>query len=162
MSKFTDGKGREWSVKVTVGNLEDLAAAGLDVEVVSADPNKLADVLTKRRTFAAVLWVFVGEQVTARQITPEDFKNSLDGPVLFEAAGAVEDAIMSFTLPPKVAEAFREKRGAIVDLAVAKASQQLTAVLDKLSTSNPDGSGNSAGNSEAKPESIPDPSASAS
>lgn len=119
--------------RVTVGDLDDLAALGLDVEAVSEDIDKIAGLLAKPRAFAAVIWWFVGDAVTAAKVDPADFKKTLDGDALARAVGAVVAGVADFfPLPP-----------------AAKA-----ALIARL-TADPDGSADASSSSPPSPASTP-------
>ena len=136
-AKFTDAEGREWPLKrITVGALDELAELGLDVEAVSEDLDRLGPLVGRPRTFAAVLWWFVGEAVEQAELTVEDFRAALDGDALARAVTAVGVALVDFfPLPPA------EKAALIARLTAA-----------------PDGSGGTPSSSAAPPASTPVPS----
>jgi len=100
--KLKDGTGREWPMRrVTVGDLDELAELGLDVEAVSEDIDRIAGLLSKPRAFARVIWWFVGAAVTEAKVEPADFNKTLDGDALARAVGAVVAGVADFfPLPP--------------------------------------------------------------
>lgn len=103
---FTDATGYEWPFRrITLADYDDLAAVGLDVEAVSEDLGKLADLIQNRRKFAAVLWWFVGAAVEAAKLTPREFHARLDGDVMHAAAIAVRDAVIDFFPYPAAVKA---------------------------------------------------------
>lgn len=104
MPKLVDAKGREFEARrITVGDYDDLAALGLDVEGVSEDLGLLAEVVRDRRKFAALLWWFVGGAVEAAKLTPRDFYQGLDGDALSRGAHLIRDAVIDFfPYPPQV------------------------------------------------------------
>ncbi len=104
--KFADMTGKEWPVRrITFGDLDELAALGLDVEAVSADLSVLAELVIDRRRFAAVLWWFVGPAVEAEKLTPQDFHRRLDGDSLARGVEAVAGAVVDFFPYPPAAKA---------------------------------------------------------
>lgn len=139
MASFTDAKGRAWPFKkLTVADLDDLAALGLDVEAVSEDLDRLSRLVASPRKFAAVLWWFAGREGT----DPKDFHAGLDGDALARAVVAVGAAVIDFfPLQPG------EKAKMIARLEAAGSG---------------DGSAASASSAAASPASTPEPSASAS
>ena len=143
MAKFTDAKGREWEFRrITVGDLDELAALGLDVEAVSEDFGQLAALGAKPRAFATVLWWFVGNAVTAAKVEPVDFKAGLDGDAMARAFDALRDAVIGFfPYPPTV------KATLIARLAAEQEKAWATAVGSAVEPTN----------SPPSPASTPDP-----
>jgi hypothetical protein len=138
MARFTDADGREWPVRFTIGMMPRLRDAGLDLNAVAADPDKLG-ALDNPETLLAVLWVCVEKH--ANGITREQFADALDGPSRFAAADAVLEAFLDFCQRPAVATVMKER----LPGAMARAEATMTAT--------PDGSNGSAGNSPEAPAS---------
>lgn len=153
MAKFRDRAGDEWGVEITIGDLDALRAAGLDLGKVGSDPAAL-DVLDTPETVGKVLWVLCGEQAEKRGLSPEQFARRFNGPTLFAAGDAVTEAVADFSQRPAVAAAIRSKLpGAMARLDAVKIAAWET-VLEKVGTT-PSGSTGSAGNSPASPGSTP-------
>ncbi|HYH63267.1 MAG TPA: hypothetical protein VD866_01070 [Urbifossiella sp.] len=104
--KFTNADGREWAFKrITLADVDELTTLGLDVEAVSEDIGKLAELVIRRRAFAAVLWWFVGDAVVAKELGAVDLHRALDGDALARAVEAVRDAVIDFFPYPPAAKA---------------------------------------------------------
>jgi hypothetical protein len=106
--KLTDAEGRVFALRrITLADYDALAALGLDVEAVSEDLSRLADVIQNRRKFAGLLWWFVGPAVEAAKLTPAEFHAGLDGDAIYRAATGVRDAVIDFfPYPPEVKAKF--------------------------------------------------------
>lgn len=80
MRTFTDSKGTQWRLNVTLGTLEDIQTEmGLNLldepEAIPSEPRKIA----------GVLWVTCMEQALEMKIGPKDFGRRLGGEVLKDA-----------------------------------------------------------------------------
>lgn len=138
---FTDSKDRSWTLKrITFADVDGLTALGLDVEGVSVDLSKLADLAVRRRDLVAVLWWFVGDAVTAAELKEGDLHRALDGDALARAVEAIRDAVIDFFPYPPAAK--------------AKLIADLTAA-EKATTSGPDGSAAEPSSSPVSPASTP-------
>lgn len=153
MAQFTDSLGREWRLRITMADLKALKAAGLDVAAVAGDPAALQAVAEDFEQYGRVLWELCSAQARAANVSPEDFARGFDGPALFAAAGAIEEAVWDFTRPPPIAKKFAEKRGETMSRLMTEATAKLDAILTGLSAS--------AGSSPAAPASMPGPGLSA-
>ena len=102
---FTDSKGRQWSVAVTVGALKrcvDLAGVDLAATVESDLFDRLAlDPILLCNTLAAIC----RPEMQRLGVSDEDFAEGLAGDVIDQAAAALIDAIVYF---------FRLRHGGIV------------------------------------------------
>lgn len=145
MAAFKDSTGREWPFRrITVGDLDELAAAGLDVESVSEDLDRLAELVVKPRRFAAVLWWFVGERVAEAGVDLAAFHAALDGEALAAAVVAVRDSIVEFFPFPAAVKA-----------------RMIAEMNGQKPSPSPGGSGAAPTNSPASPGSTPAPTPSA-
>lgn len=151
MAAFTDAAGRKWTLRITMADLARLKEAGLDVAAVVNDPTKLRDLGGDFERLGRVLWEICWADHAS--ITPEEFARGFDGPTLFEASGAIEEAIWDFSRPPQVAKKFAELRGEAIARIANEAAESLASILS--------GSSDKGGNLPASSESTPAPAASA-
>jgi hypothetical protein len=95
MSRFKDASGNEWELRITVGQLDRLKAAGLDLDALTAEKAELFSVLMlPRRVLGSVLWILCEKQV--RDTDPEKFFGGFDGDTLEAAGRALLDAVLDF------------------------------------------------------------------
>lgn len=140
MAKFTDAEGREWDLRITLGLLPRLRAAGLNLSLAAKDPDEFK-ALDDPETLGRVLWTFCESQAAARGVDHESFAAGFDGPAVHAFYGALEVALVDFTLPPAAAARARERLPAVR----ARAEAEMAAAVDRtLSASNGTG-GNSPG-----------------
>ncbi|MDB5310674.1 MAG: hypothetical protein JWO38_4876 [Gemmataceae bacterium] len=149
MAAFVDADGKTWKLRITLGDLDELQAAGLDVEAVAKDFKLLAAIAEDRRRYGQVLWQLCEREAAAAGITPEQFARRFDGQALFDAAGAIEEAIVDFSQPPPLAKRFAELRTGAMDRVMARALTSLETILA--------GSDGPAGSSPASPGSTAAP-----
>lgn len=150
MAQFTDKQGREWMIEITLGDVPPLKELGLDVEAVFDDP-KAASAAGRVEVLGRALWHLCEEQAREREVTPERFARAITGPVRWDAAAALEAAVLDFTLPPAAATK-----------AKARLSAERDRVIETAFPATPGGSGGGGGNSAGSPDSTPAPSASGS
>jgi hypothetical protein len=144
MATFKDAKGRSWPLRpITIGDLDELDNLDLNLDRLGEDLDRLAEVAVDRRKFAALLWWFVGEQVTAAGIEPADFNRALDGDATLAAATAVREAVVDFFPIPPAA------RAKMLATLAEQTEKAVGAMLTAL------GSAASAGSSPASPASTP-------
>lgn len=154
MAQFTDAEGRTWKVRITLGDLRPLKAVGLDVAAIAKDPAGLQDVVADVERYGQVLWTLCEREAAARSIAPEQFAAGFDGPTLFAAAGAIEEALMDFSQPPTVAKTFAEHRAGAAEKVARAAAKKLERILTGWSDSD--------GSSPGSPDSTPSPAPSGS
>lgn len=93
---FKDSDGREWLVKVTVSAVDRvLDLCGIDL-YKSEDWGR---VLEDPRIACAVLAAVLQPVFAARNITPEQFRDALDGDAAAAGIEALHEAIANFTPP---------------------------------------------------------------
>lgn len=100
--KFKDTKGREWSLRLSFQNFEDILEE-LGDDLLS-DPGNLS--LHPRR-WVEMLWVCIREEAKGRDVTPQEFGSSMDGNSLKQAMDAFMEDYSDFISPllPDIAEA---------------------------------------------------------
>ncbi len=134
MARFTDCKGRDWELRLTLGLVKPLREAGFNV----ADAASFAR-LDDPDLIGRVLWILCEDRATDRGLSPEEFVKGFDGPAIFGAIDALQDAYCDFFHRPEIAPVMKERfRGAI---------QRMTEASIRSITSEP------SGNSAASPES---------
>ena len=95
MEKFTDKKGREWEVDITLAMVPELRPCGLDLAMFSKEEeaNKLAssllDALTDPERLGKVLWTICGEQSDSRGLDEKAFARGMNADALCAATDAV-------------------------------------------------------------------------
>jgi len=143
VAKFTDQLGREWVLKIDVPMLARFRVAGLNLGAVMRDPKGL-DALDDPETLGRVLWVVVEAQATARQVDQDSFAAGFDGPTIFAAIEAFEEALADFRLRPAVAQKVKERLPAArakVDAAVVGTIEATLFGSNATVTSSPGPSG---------------------
>lgn len=146
MAKFTDALNRSWELRITVADLPRLRSVGLDLNAAIRDPKKFAP-LNDPETVGRVLWVLCEAQADRAAITPEAFAAGFDGPALFAALDAFEEAVTDFSQPPTLASEIKARAPGVRAAQEAKAIRRLDKIISGLN--------DYAGNSPASPESTP-------
>lgn len=117
---FTDVKRDEWKVKLVVGSLADLRAAGLDLKKAMTSAEALTEVLFgDPENLVKALWVLCETQALDKKVTPEEFAHRFDGPALEMATEALLAAVADFFPRTRVGQEMRASQ------------QQLLAEMDK-------------------------------
>lgn len=102
---WTDAAGREYRIRLTIGligrvrrdtgiNLGEALGSKFS-EILFGDPEKIAQLL------------FAVSQPTNATVTPDEFAESLDGPAVEFATGALLAAVADFFRQPRTADAAR-------------------------------------------------------
>lgn len=117
MSRFTDGNGREWALRLTVGALSDVKSdTGFDLGTAIKSEQGLADLLfSDPAQLVSILWVLCEPVATARGVTPEDFARLFDGVTLGSAGEALLMAIADFFPRSRVGAAIKSNLQATLD-----------------------------------------------
>lgn len=109
MARFTDKKGREWTLDLDVGLAEHVSKeAEVNLALSSGDWIRVVVEPTGRK-LVEVLWLLVEEQAKATSITPEDFARGFGGDQLEKAGAALREAVVDFFPLRAVREAAREE-----------------------------------------------------
>lgn len=150
MAKFKDADGREWELRITMGLLPRLKAAGLDIaETVKAGSLDVAwmrdvDLLGK------VLWVLVERQAEKLGVTPEQLADGIDGPTLYALSLAYAEALADFSHAPEVAAELRRSIHIRAEQTQRKAASDLRTLIGST-----DGDGSSPALSASTPATSP-------
>ena len=91
---FKDLKGRNWSIKITFGIIDNIAEE-LGDDLID-DPTSIS--LHPRR-WVEMLWLCVEEQANKQGVTPEDFGGSLDGGIVRKAMDLFMEDYSDFLSP---------------------------------------------------------------
>lgn len=147
MSAFFDCKGRDWTLRLTVGVLADVRThAGIDLGKAIRSEQSLSDLLFGDPSdLVKVLWVLVSKKAEERQVTPEEFAHGFDGPALEQATEALLQAIADFFPRSRVAAALKTGLAA----ALEKMDRTVLSQMGQMAQA----SNNSAGNSPASADS---------
>lgn len=88
--QFTDGKGRTWHPRLTLGGLRDLESiSGVHVLDAIADITRAGEeVFRNAKVVSLGLWVAVRYEAEPLGITQSDFEDSISGPVVGDAMSA--------------------------------------------------------------------------
>lgn len=99
MAKFTDAKGREWEIAISVLSFRKVrSAVGYDLNKISADPtvvSELQTLLSDTEQFGAVLFELVKSQ--HEEVKLEEFLEGLAGDALESAREAFVKAYAVFS-----------------------------------------------------------------
>lgn len=146
---FRDADGRDWTLRLTVGLLEEVKeGTGVDLTRVVTSPDGLGDVLfADPRTIVKVLWVIVAAQADKAGVTPESFGYSFDGEAVERATEALVGSVLDFFPRSRPARAMRERLPSIL----TRADDLMIEAMGP-STSSP-----TAGDSPARSGSTPGP-----
>lgn len=98
MHKFTDKLGREWSVEITVAEVERLSdEEGIDI----GKQSDVEKIFASTKSFLKTLWMLIGDQVRERNLTDLDVKKSFGPQALSDAVEAVRNEIVFFSPNPE-------------------------------------------------------------
>jgi hypothetical protein len=132
MYNFTDTKGREWQLSMTVGDLARVKTLtnyklfGDDQTVVDS----LNTLVNDPFTLANILYILCSEQCKERNISDEEFGCSLGGDTIQAAMEALINGVVSF-FPPQKQKALnllREKQTEIDAKTVEKMTAEVNAI----------------------------------
>lgn len=105
MASFKDGKGRVWTLDITVLTLRRVKSdTGVDLlEVLGPNAALLRRIYDEPLLLASVLWSIarVTNRAQADEVTEDGFMEQLAGDVLDQATHALLEAIVSFFPSPK-------------------------------------------------------------
>ena len=109
MPKFTDCKGREWTVAITVADLGRVRTdAKFDLGSALKSSEGFADLLfAEPEKLVTILWVLVESEAKGRNVSPEEFAAGFDGPTVEAGAEALAEAVLDFFPRQQVSRAMR-------------------------------------------------------
>ncbi|MEM1213786.1 MAG: hypothetical protein AAGI68_15970 [Planctomycetota bacterium] len=172
MARFTDGEGREWSLRLTVGGIKRVKEAmDMDLsEVIESDTlERLQHVLTATE----VLWLLIEPEAERHGVTAASFGESLAGDEYAAALEALLEAVVDFSPGPRRAmlrrmlEASKTLQGRAADEVEKRISggvldEAIDELLAGIDRENPVGSSGSATGLPGLSGSIPTATACAS
>lgn len=105
MATFTDNRGRQWVVSLTLGDLRRLReAAGVDLARVLTDDTALGRLLyADPDTLGRVLWVLCGDQAKAAELDEAQFADGFDADTFVRCGDALAEAVLGFFHPRQAA-----------------------------------------------------------
>lgn len=146
MATFKDTQGREWELRLTMGMLPRLKAAGLDLAETVREGRLEVEWMRDVDLLGKVLWVLVERQAEKLGVSPEQLADAIDGPTLFALSLAYAEALADFSHAPEVAAELRRSIHIRAERTQRTAAESLRTLI---------GSTDGAGNSPASPASIP-------
>ncbi len=103
MAAFNDSKGREWSVEITIGTTMRLKSDGVQFhELAENKCEKYLALEHDDESLIMLLWGIVKPQADAKDITKDDFVNSVYGESLQAAWEVFKAAYINFTRNPAI------------------------------------------------------------
>jgi hypothetical protein len=128
--RFTDTKGREWTIKFdfqTLCQIEDELGYP-----IMEDPTSLP---TKAKAYVEMAWFCIEEQAEKAGVTPEDFGKSIDGKVFDDIQkGILEELAVFFEAPRPGASALIRKAVELVEKGNQLQLQAVEKALDGVSS----------------------------
>lgn len=132
MSTFKDAKGKDWVIEINVNAVKRIKnMTGVDVTKIDNGKDSVFAILSEDMFLLAdVLYAACKKQADERQMSPDDFGESLSGDVIESATEAFMDALIAFFPNPrrrdllkKAAGKGREMVNASLDLAEQRLNQ---------------------------------------
>jgi len=115
MQKFTDARGRDWSIEINVATAKRVKKA-LDVDLLGAlDGTLLQRLAGDPCLLCDVLYVLVQDQCTAQQVSDEQFGEGLAGEAIEHAGTALLEELVDF-FPPAKRQILRDVLARLDDL----------------------------------------------
>lgn len=113
MAMFTDAKGRQFNIRLTVDKLAQVREqCGIPLARLFNDPQTLADVMfCDPETAADVFWRCIDRETSCvmRDMTREEFFSGIDGPTIEKATEALLSAVVDFFPRSKIAKKLQGK-----------------------------------------------------
>ena len=135
MRKFTDDKGRDWDISVSVWTLKRVReSCGVLLTTLLEENAKLfADLFTDPVLLCDIAWVLVEDQAKDRQVDVRDFCLGVMGDSLGNMRNAVLESTVDFFDDPVTRENHREAMTKYLEIA-HKINDRAGKVLAKLDT----------------------------
>lgn len=130
MARFSDNKGRPWTLAITHGDairVKQGTPAQVDLYGLMGDKLKgLAELMGNPVGLVEVVWILIEPAATKLGVTPEEFGFSLDGAALEAMSEAFYDALADFFQKARPQLMKLKARGQeVADLMSKKAMEQL-------------------------------------
>jgi hypothetical protein len=155
MATFTDAKGRQWDLSLTVGMVRLVRERiKVDLGKVLADGQQLADLIVgEPEKFVDLLWVMCEQQ--AKEMTPpvsdSDFGYGFGGPTIEAATDALIASIADFSHRSKPADSTKKAMSRLMEAIDQKTIQVIEAATERSLFQLNNSAGNSPENSESTP-----------
>ena len=143
---FRDTEGREYTIRITLGLVPKLRAAGLDLGKRLDHPDTLTALGDPDR-FGRIFWLLVGSQAEGYRLTPEQWAEGFDGDVIARAVEALTYAHVDFFQPPAVRAAVRKA----LPGAIQQRGQEMADRVERNLTGSIDSAGNGLGFAASTP-----------
>ena len=133
MQTFTDIHGRKWTVSVTVATVKRVKAR-LNIDMLN-NIDEFTRLIMDLITLCDILYVVCQTEADERGISDEQFTAGLAGPVLNDAAKALESAYVAFFPDPKVAANVRvliEKNNVVREKAIALIEAKTPQMIQRI------------------------------
>lgn len=132
MQTFKDMDGREWRLSVTVGSIKRVKQL-VDIDLTrldEGDPPLLTRLGTDVMLLCDVIYALVQPQASERNITDEDFGQSLGGDVITHACDALWKELRDFFLSIRRSDQASaiQKQMDLIKAAVKAANQRVDAI----------------------------------
>lgn len=139
MGRFKDPDGREWSLRLTVGDVSDVKReTGVNLALVSKDRAWVDVLFGDPEKLVAMLWVLCEPQAKKYDLTPEAFAHLFDGPTLGAAGRAMAEALAFFFPMSKIGAALKDGMEKILAVwetqAVAEIGRAASTACDSLTS----------------------------
>lgn len=143
MARFKDYTGREWNLRLTLGLLPDLKAAGCDLSEAVKSGDWLGDILFgDMERFAGILWAFLKDEAKAAGINRDAFDKLVDPDFAEAASLAIQEEIINFfhrgqkqhlkAQLPKVLAQLNQRMGELANQAGDRAIAEMNAKADSI------------------------------
>ena len=164
MPTFTDLDNRQWTVKITVADVNrvrDTLTINL-LDVLEDDARILGEIMGNLSLLVDVVWCVCQKQAREQNVTVDQFAEGMGGDVLLRAADSLMEALIDFFPQARMRKAMRkliQKGQAVSDLV----AERLEREIDELDpTTAAEAVFSSATSSAASPGSIRNDTPSAS
>lgn len=136
MAKYTDTKGREWPVRLTVRTVkyirDEVTAGGKPYDILDVSGGEvLAKLNTDPVLVSDTLWIICRELAKERGVSQDDFLDSLTGDAILDAGAALVEALADFF--PKLEGAQVRKAQEYIMKVRTEAAKEAEAKLNALS-----------------------------
>lgn len=136
MAKFTDSEGREWDVRLTVGDLPALREAGFDLGKVFGAPDGWAQgVGSDPAVVVKALYPLCERRVKELDMTPEQFGQLFDPDTYGRATEALLAEAAGFFPNSRAAKVIRTRAGDVFGAMEQAANGELDRLLSTWRTS---------------------------
>lgn len=134
-ASFTDGDGREWKLRLSVGLVaEVLRETGVEIGN-EKNSQWVALLFGQQAKLVEVLWVLCAGQAETFGVSAEAFGYLFDGATLEAAGDALAGAVADFFPRSKISRAIKDHMGKVIQAGEERAIREMTAAAVPFSTS---------------------------